>query len=226
MASSSSAFTEIEDEVGGFQTMGRRGVDRGSPGKNPRRAASIARGIAGFPSYWRTRGVMGPRWPATSTASSAIMRVGGFSFDLIHHSLHALGSRMYGFAQELTIDDGDGRPAGEDLARMREFVPNLAAMLEDVVHDDPDSTLGWCDDQTEFDSDSTSCSMESNGVAPRIPGRPSMTAPGNRADGPPAALVQPAPPDIDEAAAARIALDGWVSRVGRGRSAVTRTATS
>jgi hypothetical protein len=34
---------------------------------------------------------------------------------------------------------------------MREFVPNLAAMLEDVVHDDPDSTLGWCDDQTEFE---------------------------------------------------------------------------
>ena len=81
----------------------------------------------------------------------AIMRVGGLSFDLIHHSLHALGSRMYGFAQELTIDDDDGAPSGEDLVRMREFVPNLAAMLEDVVHDDPDSTLGWCDDQTEFE---------------------------------------------------------------------------
>ena len=29
--------------------------------------------------------------------------------------------------------------------------PNLAAMLAEVVHDDPDSTLGWCDDQTEFE---------------------------------------------------------------------------
>ncbi len=34
---------------------------------------------------------------------------------------------------------------------MRDFVPNLAAMLDEVVHDDPDSTLGWCDDQTEFE---------------------------------------------------------------------------
>ena len=24
-------------------------------------------------------------------------------------------------------------------------------MLMEVAHDDPDSTLGWCDDQTEFE---------------------------------------------------------------------------
>ena len=24
-------------------------------------------------------------------------------------------------------------------------------MLTEVAHDDPDSTLGWCDDQTEFE---------------------------------------------------------------------------
>jgi hypothetical protein len=29
--------------------------------------------------------------------------------------------------------------------------PNLAGMLLDVAHDDPDSTLGWCDDQAEFE---------------------------------------------------------------------------
>jgi hypothetical protein len=29
--------------------------------------------------------------------------------------------------------------------------PQLAAMLREVAHDDPDSTLGWCDDQTEFE---------------------------------------------------------------------------
>ena len=44
-----------------------------------------------------------------------------------------------------------------------------------------------------------------------------MTTPGNRADGPEAALVQPAPPDIDEATAARIALDGW-GVTGRARA--------
>ena len=34
---------------------------------------------------------------------------------------------------------------------MAALAPNLAAMLAEVAHDDPDSTLGWCDDQTEFE---------------------------------------------------------------------------
>ncbi len=46
-----------------------------------------------------------------------IMHAGGLSFDLIHHSLHALGSRMYGFTQELSLDSDDAAPADEDLAR-------------------------------------------------------------------------------------------------------------
>ena len=35
---------------------------------------------------------------------------GGLSHDLIHHSLHALGSRMYGFVQELGPDDSSSTP--------------------------------------------------------------------------------------------------------------------
>ena len=88
--------------------------------------------------------------------SVGIMHAGGVSFDLIHHALHALGSRLYGFTQELRMD---GDPSGEaaaaaseaELAQMMQLAPNLAAMLAEVVHDDPDSTLGWCDDQTEFE---------------------------------------------------------------------------
>jgi AcrR family transcriptional regulator len=80
-----------------------------------------------------------------------VMRAGGFSFDLIHHGLHALGSRALGFTQEL-FDPASADPgATPDLAAMAEQVPNLVAMLADVAHDDPDSTLGWCDDQTEFE---------------------------------------------------------------------------
>jgi hypothetical protein len=101
------------------------------------------------PVMLETRGVMVPTMARYIDGIVAIMRAGALSFDLIHHSLHALGSRMYGFTQEL--DDAAAAPGGEDVVRMREFVPNLAAMLEDVVHDDPDSTLGWCDDQTEFE---------------------------------------------------------------------------
>ena len=80
------------------------------------------------------------------------LRSGGLSFDLIHHAIHALGSRMFGFTQELGDDAGSGDAGDSDaLALMAEHVPNLAAMLAVVAHDDPDSTLGWCDDQFEFE---------------------------------------------------------------------------
>ena len=36
-----------------------------------------------------------------------LMRDGGFSYDVIHHALHAFGSRALGFAQEM-FDPGDG----------------------------------------------------------------------------------------------------------------------
>jgi AcrR family transcriptional regulator len=80
------------------------------------------------------------------------LRSGGLSYDLIHHAMHALGSRMFGFTQELGDEAGSGDAGDSDaLAQMAEHVPNLAAMLAVVAHDDPDSTLGWCDDQFEFE---------------------------------------------------------------------------
>ena len=82
-----------------------------------------------------------------------LMRDGGFSYDLIHHALHALGSRALGFSQEL-IDPSAGagdEEAGAALESMASQIPHLVAMLMEVAHDDPDSTLGWCDDQTEFE---------------------------------------------------------------------------
>ena len=82
-----------------------------------------------------------------------LMRDGGFSYDLIHHALHALGSRALGFSQELfdpSAGTSDEETAAE-LEGMTDQIPHLVAMLMEVAHDDPDSTLGWCDDQTEFE---------------------------------------------------------------------------
>ncbi|HKT05171.1 MAG TPA: TetR/AcrR family transcriptional regulator C-terminal domain-containing protein, partial [Rugosimonospora sp.] len=82
-----------------------------------------------------------------------LMHDGGFSYDLIHHALHALGSRALGFSQEL-FDPGGGPATAQDTQLppgLAEQVPNLAGMLAEVAHDDPDSTLGWCDDQFEFE---------------------------------------------------------------------------
>ena len=37
------------------------------------------------------------------------------------------------------------------LAALADQLPNLVGMMAEIAHDDPDSTLGWCDDQTEFE---------------------------------------------------------------------------
>ncbi|MEZ0446903.1 TetR/AcrR family transcriptional regulator [Cellulomonas sp. ICMP 17802] len=79
-----------------------------------------------------------------------LLHAGGFSYDLVHHALHALGSRALGFSQEL-FDPGAGASAAPLPAALAADIPSLVAMLAEVGHDDPGSTLGWCDDQTEFE---------------------------------------------------------------------------
>ena len=82
-----------------------------------------------------------------------LMRAGGFSYDLAHHAMHALGSRALGFTQEL-FDPSKGAGPAEATPSMEELadqLPHLVGMMAEIAHDDPDSTLGWCDDQTEFE---------------------------------------------------------------------------
>ncbi|MFL6141781.1 MAG: TetR/AcrR family transcriptional regulator C-terminal domain-containing protein [Labedaea sp.] len=82
-----------------------------------------------------------------------LMRDGGFSYDLAHHAMHALGSRALGFTQELfDPNNAGGDPASDaELAALADQLPNLVGMMAEIAHDDPDATLGWCDDQTEFE---------------------------------------------------------------------------
>jgi AcrR family transcriptional regulator len=79
------------------------------------------------------------------------LHAGGLSYDLVHHGMHALGSRAMGFVQEIGEPEGSTVPSAEQLDQMEPVVPNIVAMLREVAHDDPASTLGWCDDQTEFE---------------------------------------------------------------------------
>ena len=44
-------------------------------------------------------------------AMIGILRNGGFSIDLTHHAMHAMGSRMLGFSQELFDDSPEDPPA-------------------------------------------------------------------------------------------------------------------
>ena len=87
-------------------------------------------------------------------ACSGSSGAGGFSYDLAHHALHVLGSRALGFTQELfEPDDPDAADANADamLEQMGDSFPYLVGMLAEIAHDDPDTTLGWCDDQFEFE---------------------------------------------------------------------------
>jgi AcrR family transcriptional regulator len=106
------------------------------------------------PGLFEARTTTSPAIIRHFDALVGLMRDGGFSYDLAHHALHALGSRALGFSQEL-FDPGDGTGPGDATATapadMASQFPHLAAMLTEIAHDDPASTLGWCDDQTEFE---------------------------------------------------------------------------
>jgi AcrR family transcriptional regulator len=105
------------------------------------------------PRVFETRTNMSPAVVRYHDGLVGLMRGGGFSYDLVHHALHALGSRALGFTQEL-FDPGEGSGAGDTngmLESMADQVPHLVGMMMEIAHDDPDSTLGWCDDQTEFE---------------------------------------------------------------------------
>ena len=69
-----------------------------------------------------------------------LMRSGGFSYDLAHHALHAFDPSA-----------GAGAESERMLVDLADQLPNLVGMLSEIAHDDPDSTIGWCDDQAEFE---------------------------------------------------------------------------
>jgi AcrR family transcriptional regulator len=104
------------------------------------------------PRLFETRTTMSPAVVRYHDRLVGLMHGGGFSYDLAHHALHALGSRALGFSQEL-FDPSAGAGAESDrmLVDLADQLPNLVGMLSEIAHDDPDSTLGWCDDQSEFE---------------------------------------------------------------------------
>jgi AcrR family transcriptional regulator len=83
-----------------------------------------------------------------------LFRAGGFSIELTHHSLHAMGSRLLGFTQELFDDTPDIDPEveAEMYRAMADRYPNIGELVETVMHDDATVVGGrGCDDQFEFE---------------------------------------------------------------------------
>jgi AcrR family transcriptional regulator len=75
---------------------------------------------------------------------------GGFSIDLAHHTLHVLGSRIFGFNQDLFEDSGEPDLSPEVVAALTRALaayPRVAELARSVSHE---GVLGPCDDDVEF----------------------------------------------------------------------------
>lgn len=146
-------LAEVERELGGFEIV------PGEPDwlRVMRHRILTARRVMlrhrWAPTVIETRTSMTPTLLRYMNALLGILIEGGFTNDQGHHAMHALGSRALGFSQELfQPDDGDqGETDDGMLETLAPQLPYLVGMLAEIAHDDPDSTLGWCDDQTEFE---------------------------------------------------------------------------
>ena len=82
-----------------------------------------------------------------------MFRTGGFSLDLTHHALHAMGSRMFGFTQELFNDPSEADPDMDEemFGAMADTYPYIFEIYTTISHDDRSVVGAGCDDQFEFE---------------------------------------------------------------------------
>ena len=144
---------EIETAVGGFDIPAD-----GSAWKETLRGRILAARAVMLRHRWAPEVLentaMSPIMMRYFDTLLGVLISGGMSYDLGHHAMHALGSRALGFNQELFKPDDDGKSEEEAevvLQQMAKQLPHITAMMMEITHEGPDTTLGWCDDQTEFE---------------------------------------------------------------------------
>jgi len=78
---------------------------------------------------------------------------GGFSIDLIYHVMHAMGSRLMGFTQEMFNDQSDEEQPfqPEMLEQLQTVFPSIYELYLTVNHEDESIVGPGCDDQFEFE---------------------------------------------------------------------------
>lgn len=118
------------------------------------RARSVLLRHPWAPALVMSRGDLGPGVMRWFEDLSSVLFAAGFDGDLVHHSLHALGSRALGFSPELFAVDSPAGAMDPDEAmaaveQMATAMPSIARVLEAMTsHSDP--ALGMCDDDVEF----------------------------------------------------------------------------
>jgi AcrR family transcriptional regulator len=96
------------------------------------------------------RGTGGPATLARVEAALSALLDGGFSMEVAHHALHALGSRIFGFNQDLFEESGDVDPSPEAAVAMTRALagyPRISELAQAASHE---GVLGRCDDDVEF----------------------------------------------------------------------------
>lgn len=89
---------------------------------------------------------------------AGMFRAGGFSADLTHHVMHALGNRMWGFSPELFEEPADPSAppptAEQQEAVARDFAerfPHILEIATVATEGDLSAVGGGCDEQFEFE---------------------------------------------------------------------------
>ena len=81
-----------------------------------------------------------------------IFLAAGFSVNLTHHLMHAIGSRLMGFTQELFDDTKSAETLSPDVIReMARRYPYVAQIAGAASHDGETVVGPGCDDQFEFE---------------------------------------------------------------------------
>ncbi|MGY4645350.1 TetR/AcrR family transcriptional regulator [Cellulomonas sp. URHB0016] len=121
-----------------------------------RRILGARRALLGHPwaaQVIASRGIPTPAVLAHMNSVVGMFRAAGFSVDLTHHVMHAMGSRVLGFSQELFDDSADVDPEvrAAGARAMAPAFPHLAEIALAVAHDDASVVGSGCDDQAEFE---------------------------------------------------------------------------
>ncbi|GAA2891685.1 hypothetical protein Acy02nite_14710 [Actinoplanes cyaneus] len=135
--------------------------DPGTPGSGWKaavraRVLGARRALLRHPWAWRlidSRTDPTPAMLAYLDSVIGLFLVGGFTPDQTHHIVHALGTRMLGYTQDLFADSQPTPPEVQRAAAqaMAATYPNLAAMATAAAHDESSVVGSGCDDQFEFE---------------------------------------------------------------------------
>ena len=94
-----------------------------------------------------------PRVMAYIDSTIGVFRAGGFSIGLTHHVMHAMGSRIFGFTQELFNDSPrvDPETSAAMPPEMAQQFPYITELVAAISHDQGSVVGPGCDDHFEFE---------------------------------------------------------------------------